>query len=301
MLWLMVAISAYFLFGAVNIVDKYLLAGPIPSPKVYAFYVGILGILALGLIPFGFLIIPEISLILLAILAGIFHILAIFVLFVGLKTFEASRIVPATGAFLPLFTFGFTFVLAGGKETLAFSDIIAFILLLLGSLLITWQRGKVISRASLKIAGLAAFLFALYFILIKFVYLSQPFISGLIWTRIGAVLIALVFLFSKEVREDIFRGPKVFQRKTWAIFLPNQAAGAGAFVLQNWAVALVPLIYLGMVNALEGIKYIFILIFAFLLSLKTPQILKEEISRKVIFQKVMAILLIAGGLALLAI
>ena len=64
---------------------------------------------------------------------------------------------------------------------------------------------------------------------------------------------------------------------------------------------LVPLIYLGMVNALEGIKYIFILIFAFLLSLKAPQILKEEISRRVIFQKVIAILLIAGGLALLAI
>jgi len=51
---------------------------------------------------------------------------------------------------------------------------------------------------------------------------------------------------------------------------------------------------------LEGTKYVFLLIFTILLSLKLPQILKEEISRKILFQKIIAILLIGLGLSLIA-
>jgi len=43
------------------------------------------------------------------------------------------------------------------------------------------------------------------------------------------------------------------------------------------------------------------LIFAVLLSLKFPKILKEEVSREILLQKIVAILLIGGGLTLLAI
>jgi len=296
MTWLLVAISAYFLFAVVNIVDKYLLGGRIPSPKVYAFYTGVLGILILSLVPFGFLVIPKISVIILALLAGAFHILGVFVFFVGLKTFEASRIMPAMSALLPIFTLGFASVFA--EKVLALSDITAFVLLLAGTILITWEKTKTVTLKSIKIAILAAFLFALYFITAKFVYLEQPFISGFIWTRIGAFLMVSFLLFSKEVRADI-RRPKIAQRKTWAIFLPNELASASGFILQNWAVALAPLAFLGIINVLEGIKFVFVLIFVTFLSLKFPQILKEEISRKILFQKIIAILLIGGGLALL--
>jgi len=221
-----------------------------------------------------------------------------FALMTGLKNFEASRIIPAIGAFLPIFTF--SFVLMQGESNLAPLDIIIFLLLLLGAFLITWQRKETISLKALKISALAAFLFALHFILIKFVYLSQPFISGLIWIRVGAVLAALCFLFFREVREDLFRGPKIVKKKNWAIILPNQAVGGVAAVLQNWAIALAPLAYLGIINALEGIKYAFLLVFAVLISLKFPKILKEEISKEVVLQKIIAILLIGFGLIILA-
>jgi len=49
--WLTLIILAYFLFAIVALGDKYLLKGP-PNPKIYTFYVGVLGILALFLIPF---------------------------------------------------------------------------------------------------------------------------------------------------------------------------------------------------------------------------------------------------------
>ncbi len=121
MSWLLVTISAYFLFAIVALVDKYLLGGLMPSPKVYAFYVAALGILALVLIPFGFLI-PAPFQIFLALLAGIFHILAIFTYFSGLQYFETSRIVPAIGGLLPLFVFGLTYIFTGGKAISFFQE-----------------------------------------------------------------------------------------------------------------------------------------------------------------------------------
>jgi drug/metabolite transporter (DMT)-like permease len=298
MLWLLVTISSYFLLAVVALIDRYLLGGGFLSPKMYAFYVGILGISVLILIPFGFFV-PEFSIIFLALLAGTFHILGIFFTFKAIQIFEVSRIIPAIGGFLPLFVFGLTFLFPVKKEPLSFYSIIAFFLLVLGSIVITYEKSKGISFKSLKIAALASFLFALYFSFVKFVYLSQPFISGFIWTRIGAFLVAIFFLFNKEVREEIFKKRETFKVKTWGVMIPNQVMGAGAFLLQNWAVSLVPLSYLAFINALEGVRYVFLLIFAVFLSVKFPQILKEEISREILLQKIFAILLIGGGLAIL--
>jgi len=298
MLWLIVILSSYLLLAGVNLIDKHILGERITDAKIYSFYVGISGLFVLLLVPFGFLAIPQIPQMFLALAAGAFNTLAIFALYVGLKNFETSRIIPAVGAFLPLFTFGFTMVQDG--KNLTFSDMVVFSLLVVGAFLITWERKKTISLKSLKIAALASFFFALYFILAKFVYLHQPFISGMIWTRIGAALAALCFLFFKTVRADILSGPQIAKKNNWAVVLPNQAVGGIAVLLQNWAIALAPFAYLGIINALEGVKYVFLMVLAVLLSLKFPKILKEEISKEVILQKVVAMLFIGGGLLILA-
>jgi len=59
------------------------------------------------------------------------------------------------------------------------------------------------------------------------------------------------------------------------------------------------LAYVPVIHALNGTQYVFLFIFSIFLSLKFPQILKEEISKEVLFQKIIAILLIGGGLTLL--
>jgi len=298
MSWLIIIISAYFLFAVVSLGDKYLLAGP-PNPKIYSFYVGTLGIVAIILIPFVGFSIPEVSQISLALLTGAIYIVALFGLYNGLEHFEASRIVPAIGGLLPLFTFGLVFPFLGEKQIFSITEVLAFILLLSGSVFITYKRERFITSESFKISAITAFFFALAFVLTKCVYLAQPFWSGFIWMRIGGFIVALLFLFTKEVKREIFEKKFTFQRKTGSIFIFNQGLGAGAFILQNWAIALVPLGFLPFINALEGTKYIFLLILAVLISWKFPQILKEEVSKKVLLQKIIAVLLIGGGLALL--
>lgn len=300
MSWLIVIISAYFIFAVVNLVDKYLLAGPIPDPKVYTFYIGVLGVLVLFLAPFVGFSVPQPSQIILSLLAGAIFIYGLFWFYKALRDFEVSRVVPAIGGILPLFTLGLIYIFSAGKETLGYFEFFAFILLILGSILITYERGKKISFKSLQISAIAAFFLALSFVLTKYVYLAQPFWSGFIWIRIGGFLMAIFFfLLFKEIREEIFKKKVSFKKKTIGVFLSNQAMGAGASILQNWAIFLAPLAYVAIINALQGINYAFLLVFIIFLSLKFPQILKEEISKKILFQKIIAILLIGAGLSIL--
>ena len=299
MTWLFVAILAYFVLAIAALIDKYLISGPIPNPQVYAFYVGILGIVTLFLAPFGFLKIPSTSILFIALSAGAFNMLALWMYFRGLRRLDASRIIPAIGGFLPIFTLGLTFAFSKGKAALSSFAILAFLLLVSGSVVISLKKGKKVSMSCLPIASLSAFLFGLYFALSKFVYLSQPFISGFIWTRIGAFLVAFFLFFSKEVRQEVFEKRRVFQKKTLAILAADQTIGGGGFLLQNWAVALAPLSYVAFVNALQGFQYIFLLIFALIVSIKFPKVLREEVSKSALLQKVIAILLISAGLVIL--
>jgi drug/metabolite transporter (DMT)-like permease len=306
MSWLLVTISFYLILAVVFLVDKYLLVGLIPDAKVFTFYVGALGILSLVLAPFVGFRVPDFFQIALAVFGGAVYIFALFWFYKSLQLFEASRVVPAVSGLVPLFTFGMVYVFSLGKEVPSLPKIAAFVLLILGTFLIIAEEQKFLNLKSLELSAICAFLLALSFVLFKYVYLAQPFWSGFIWTRIGGFLAALCFLFfGRGVRREIFQRKLRFEGKTTAIFLANQAAGGLANVLQNWAFFLAPLAYLSLINALQGIQYVFLLIFAVTLSLTRPAWaektgLKEEISGKIILQKIVAILFIGAGMALVA-
>ena len=58
--WLFIAIIAHFLFALGFIIDKFLLSKTVLKPVAYAFYVGLLEIFVLLLIPFGF-VVPSVE------------------------------------------------------------------------------------------------------------------------------------------------------------------------------------------------------------------------------------------------
>ncbi len=298
MSWLLIILIAYFLIALTNLGDKYLLVGA-PNPKDYSFFVGMLGIVVLLVMPFVGFALPFFNQLILALIAVAVFILAVFTLYNALEYFEASRVIPALGGFIPLFTLGLIY-LSSGKIPDP-QQVIALFLLIFGSIFITLEKKKNISFKSLFISILAAFLFSLTFFLSKHVYLNQPFWSGFMLMRVGGFLTALCFLFSKDLREEIFKKKYNFNKKTGSIFILNQIMGGVAFILQNWAIALAPLVYVAFINVLQGVQYVFLLIFSVFLSLKFPQILKEEISKGILVQKIIAIIVIGGGLALLVI
>ncbi len=307
MVWIIAAIFSYFLFAITALVDRYLVRGPIPCPKIYAFYVGITSVFVLFLIPFADFLIPSVKEICVSFFTGAIFIFALFCAFWALRRFEASRIIPAVGGILPIFTLGLTYLLFQQEISWGIGNFFSFALLISGSILITYrpsspyiQKGKLTIPKSFQISVVIALLFAFYFFLAKMVYLSQPFWSGFIWIRFGIFSTALFFLFFREVREEIFKKRISFKIKTAKIFFLNQSLAAGGTMLQSWAIALVPFGFLAFINALEGTRYIFLLILTILISLKFPSALKEDISKKALRQKLAAIFLISLGLIIFA-
>lgn len=301
MTWLVITISAYFILAVVSLIDKYILTGSIPNPKIYAFYSGVLGLALLLIIPFVGFYIPSAFQVTLSLLTGILSIFSLFLLYRAISLFEPSRIIPVIGSLNALFTFLLVYFFSSGKETLGYREIAAFLLLLSSSFLITYEKEKKISFQSLKFSIPAALVFALCLVLTKYVYLGQEFWNGLIWMRIGGFIMVLcLLLFSGDVREEILKKKKFIPARP-GLLLFDQGLGAGANLLLNFAVFLSPLAYLSIMNALVGVQYAFLLVLAVVISLKFPQFLKEKITKGILFQKIIAILLIGGGLYLLAV
>ncbi len=292
--WLLIAITAYLIYAVVFIIDKFLLSQTKLEPSVYAFYIGILsGLAALILIPFDFNII-SIEQTVISFIAGILFVLAVLFFYKSIQIGEVSRIAPIIGGAVPIFTLILTYLFLG--ERLTANQLIAFSLLVLGGVIMLWPRKKIGTVQRLPLAILSALLFAGSFVLTKFIYNNQSFINGFVWIRIGGILGAGFLLFWPNTRKIIFQVSKSIKLKTVELAVFNKCLSALAFILLNYA------IYLGsvaLINALQGVQYVFLLIIALFLSKKFPEIIREQISQEVVIKKILAILFISIGLGIL--
>ena len=296
MLWLTAIIFSYLFFALASLGDKIVLAGP-SKPKSYTFFVGIFSILAVFLIPFvGFGFPTGIGLAW-VITEALVYVAGLYALFYALENFEVSRIVPTIGAAQPVLIAILSFVFFG-FERVKGNEVLAFIILLSGSVLISIDKNPKITRNSLEISLVSALLFSLDFIFSKFVFLQMPFWQGFIWMRIVSFVFVLIFLFDKGFRKEMAEDIGV-SKKTGIIFFLAQGAGGAANILQSWAIFLVPVAYLAIINSMKGMQYVFLFLMVVFLSSFLPGVLKEKMSRGALIQKIASIFLIGLGLAVL--
>jgi len=298
MTWLLVSIASYLFFALASLGDKIVLKKA-PKPKLYAFYVGVLSIMAVVLIPFIDFQLPSPGTWVWIILDGIVYIWGLCILFRALEKYEVSRVMPMTGAFQPIFIFILTWVFWPINQlSLSQADFLGFFLLFLGGMVISLEKNYELTKDSFFLSSFASLLFCLDFIFLKFVLLDMPFLSGFIMVRLASAFFAFFLLFDKEVRKDVF-GKQKQKQEVGIVFLLAQAAGGLATILQSLAIALVPVAYLAIVNALKGTQYVFLFVLTVAFSYYLPTYLKESLSKKVLIQKLVAILIISSGLVVL--
>lgn len=301
MSWVLVAILGYFFLAVVSLFDRYFLVGPMPHPKVYTFNVAILWIpFSLLLIPFGLTLPADWAVLLTALVSGLARIFAILFLMEGIIKSEVSRIVPANGALLPIFSFLFFFIFLPQTEFLGFFQISAFLLLLSGSMLVSFRKfnREFLNLRILKYPIASALLFALSFFATKQLFLKTDFLSGFFLTLTAGAFGGLLFLLSPRARKEIFT--QKTNVKISGFFVLGQIFGGLGVVSQFYAIFLASSSQVPLINALEGVRYVFLLFFIFLLSYWRPLLLKEEMKGAALFQKVVAVLLIGLGLVVLA-
>jgi len=297
--WLLVTIIAYFLFGLGSLGDKLVLAGK-PQPKSYTFYVGVFGLIIVFLIPFIKFGLPSSAGFTWVILDALVRVLGIYTMYVALEKFDVSRVVATIGATQPIFIFILTCIF-WGPQTMSPLDILAFALLFLGSVIISVEKSIKITGDYLKITIFSSLMFSLDYVFAKMVFLSQPFLQGIVWIGIFIFLFVLVFLFSKKSRKEIFSKKMVSNKKTQILFLGTQVCGGLANFLQGFAISLAPVAFLAIINSLRGIQYAFLFVITIFMSVFLPKVLKEGLSKKIILQKGFSIVLIAVGLIMLVV
>lgn len=290
MSWITWAAIGYFFNSIVAIVDKSLLGQKrMDNPAVYTFAIACLGLLALFLIPFGWEN-PTLRGWIFGLLSGVCFTVALYIMFTVLKTGEASRVPAYIGSLNPIFVFAASLLFIG--ERLEIWQLAAFLVLVMGGFLMVGGPGG-LNRQAIILATSSSIVFGLAFVFLKLTFFEASFVTGLVVSRFGAFLCGLLLLFVPGTWDSF--GHMVGQTSGGLklSFLGGQASGALAGVLNSYAVSLASVT---LVEALQGIQYVFILILAITVSYKWPQLLREEFSKAVLVRKILGTILIGGGL-----
>jgi len=317
MAWLFVAISSYFINAGVYVADKFLLSKKIHSSITYAFYVGIWSIFNFVLLIFSPWY-PSASEFFIDIFAGILFLATLVFWYKALHQSEATRVVPMVGALVPIFSFILSFIFLG--ETFNKNQLLAFAILIAGGVIISVKQTKLYvfkkvkdrienilektfgdvsaelrpTRRLIINSFISAFFFAVYYVLIKYIYMNQPFVGSFVWSRLGTFIGVIFILLIPDWRKAI-KENRAYARapKNLSFFLLVRLLAAAAFIMLNWAISLGNV---AMVNALQGTQYIFLILLVLMLSARFPRILSEELGRGVLIQKMVGVILVSLGL-----
>lgn len=301
-MWFFIALSGYAVSSVVNILDKFVLEKTIRKPVAFVFYSTIFALLFLLLAPWKIGLLNCVFDYSVAALAGATFVLGLWASYTGIQKSEVSHMGPFIGAVIPVFTFIFGCIFLG--EYFVPRQIAAIALLVFGSLVIALEKSKRHNgfQKGAVWGLLGGFLWAIFAVAAKYLYNVYGFTGGFIWSQgmVGAA--ALLLLFSADVRISLsgifFRqvgGKRNF--KKGVLVAVDKSLGVIGLILVQYASSLgsVTIVY-----ALAGFQYALLIILVGLLSKFYSKFFKESYSRLEVIQEILAVLIIAAGLALLA-
>lgn len=317
MSWLAVTIIGYFINAGVYVSDKFMLSKKFHSSITYTFYVGIWSVFNLTLLIFAPWF-PGFRELVIDLLAGGLFLVTLIFWYKALHQSEATRVVPLVGALTPIFSFMLSYIFLG--EIFNILQLLTFFILIVGGVLICVKNTKVYAierinerfkeiygnilgklhaeynptRRLLVNSVVSALFFAAYYVLMKYIYMNQPFIGSFVWSRMGSFLGVLIIFAIPYYRQQIITHKS--EAKSFPnllFFIAVRLAAAASFIIINWAISLGNV---AMVNALQGVQYLFLIIIVLIISIKFPHVLKEEVGRGVMLQKIIGVLLVSIGL-----
>lgn len=297
-MWLLLALIGHIGNALVFLSDKASIEKRVFDPRALALLAGMSNVVPFFLIPW-FLRGGSVAVVGAAVLSGALFFLSLLLYFFAVDRDEISRVVPTIGSIAPLFIFFFGFFLLG--EGLSSRALAAFFLLLCGGILVEFRAvSHLFSANALRTFSLeigAALVFAAASVLLKYSFNESDDISAFLWSRIGFAGAAVPLIFSFAVRQQFFsrvlhshlRGNNVW-------FIGSRILGGISPLILTAAVALGSVV---LVNAVQGVQYVFLFVLALLFSRRWPRIFQEHVARDTILQKIIAIIFIMVGLFLL--
>jgi len=301
MSWLLLATVGLFLNAVVAFIDKYLVSDEkaLPRPFVYAFYSCLLtgfwiviyyipGLSHLGIPTLDNVHKPSIQVLGMSFLAAYTFFIALVSLYEALRKAEAVNVMPVVGAVSALATFALSYFFLDGILTSNYFW--GVIVLALGTLLVVQSIPK---RNVIFNVFHSGVFFALHYISMKALFMETNFDDGLFWSRVCLVLFSLSLLLVPSYYDKVTELTKSTSSRTgFVVIIAKILAGIAAFMLLKAT----DMGDVTVVQALDGLKFVFILLIAFLFSGFLPEsVSKREVRPREIVRKILYVAVITVG------
>jgi drug/metabolite transporter (DMT)-like permease len=297
-MFLLLAIIGYIALAIVNIIDKYLVDGK-TSLLVFVFYAGIFTLPLFLLIPW--IEFPHsLTDYALGFFSGAMFLAALLAMYYGFQKTEVSHSGPLVGVATTLSVLLLSYFFLG--ERVGEAQLIGIIIIIIGSILISFQKTKETSGMPRAIAWalLAGLLFALSHVSAKYMYVRYDFWSAAVWTKGVMGIYALFLLMIPSVHREIFarKERKALSPKSFSLVVVNRVLSVAGTGLTQYAIALGSV---SIVNALQGVQYAVLVVVVICLTRYHSKVFKEFYTRNEIVLQVCAVAVVAGGLGIMMI
>ncbi len=300
--WFLIALIPPALWSATNHLDKYLVSkffkgGGVGALMVFSSLIG------LFLLPLIAWLHPEVlsfslNSVLIAV-NGFLYVLAALPYFYALQRDEASITVPLF-QLVPVFSYVLAYFILG--ETLSSGQIFGGLLVVVGAIAITLDlstKKKIgFKKEVFWLMMLSSVIFSLNFLFFKYFAIQSGFWYVSFWEYVGFALFAfLLMAFVKPYREQFIEVLKKNSLVVISLNGVNEIINITGKIAFNFASLLTPIAMTWIVN---GLQPFFVVLYGVGLTILFPGAVKENIEKKALMQKLIAILTMFIGIYFLS-
>lgn len=288
---ILIAIVAHVLVGISLVWDKVLLQRRgTQNLFAYVFWLGVISIFGLALIPFGFQM-PPWRIAGIGFAAGILDLIASYYYYAALKAGEASDELAAMGGFTPVATAVFSVPLL---QSALGGQFAGFALMTTGGFAMFFAE-KIPLKAMLPRILAASACFGLTSVLQKITFDHVGFVTGFVFFTLGTTVGSLALLIPPSWRSQILETSEHAPPRSKFWYGINRfMAGVGSFLV----VLAVSHARPALVESISGLRYVVIFIGAWWITRFRPSWFREDFSRWSLLVKLTGTGLILAGLVL---
>jgi drug/metabolite transporter (DMT)-like permease len=299
--WLLFALSGPVFWAISTHLDKYLVERYFKRthPAVLLMFTAITNLLALPLI---WVYLPTAAIALdtsvLMMLSGILLMGAMLFYLRALQAEEASVVAPFFQA-APLFSYAFGYFVLG--ESLTRMQLLGAALIMLGALVASINvAGGLRPRLNVRLALLmlaCAIAVALSSLIFKMFAIDDEFWTTIFWMFAGQVVFGCGLLAVASFRREFWRILATSTGAVIAINAANELINLGGGLGTRYALVLAPM---SLVQAIGGTTTVFVFVFGVALSIFSPTLGREDLSRRALVRKGTAALLVMLGIVFIS-
>lgn len=302
--WFLYAVIAPFLWALVNIADQYLIAKYSDKEKERSsgglvIFSSLIGLLIAGIIFIftdGLFSIPSLDIALLF-LAGLLTVVWIVLYLFTLEIEEVSRVVPW---FLTIPVFGYILGSIFLGETLSLRQVVGAILVFVGLIVISinWTETRVrIKHKPMLYMLLVSLTVAVSGIIFKYVTVEDSFWISSFWEYVGLGTTGVfIFLCMPKQRREFIHMNKAGGVRIFLVNVISEFTSVSGNLLTNFALVLAPATLVFIVGSFQPA---FVLLLTIIGTYMFPKIIKEDMSWQVLYPKIVAVIVMVIGSAIL--